>query len=390
MPRNKYTIEDAHRLASDHNGKCLSSELINTKRKIRWQCENGHIWEAPFCRIKRGCWCLHCYGKQWTLQDMQDLAHAKGGKCLSEKYINTQTPLEWECKVGHRWKTPPSNITGKGHWCYYCARIKNGLKKRKTISDLQKMAEANGGKCLSEICKGTLQKHLWQCADGHIWEAIPSSIQQGSWCPICHRTNENKCRFILEQLLNTPFPKTRKIIPPFELDGYSDKHKIAFEFQGQQHYTRIWFHKSENDFKRQKERDKQKLRLCSEKNIKIILIPYWLCDSDLSMVNFIIGELNQLSVLNIHSVDWSKYGEYSSCIKLAKKIVSERGGKLLQYRHDDSKIMLSSNRLKLKLECVFGHQWETSFYNLKCGHWCINCHYRKCKAQRFNLLSTQK
>src|SRR2546421_12462666 len=45
-----------------------------------------------------------------TIKDMQIIAMKRGGKCLSLEYVNSQTKLLWECKVGHRWEAIPNNI----------------------------------------------------------------------------------------------------------------------------------------------------------------------------------------------------------------------------------------------------------------------------------------
>ena len=34
---------------------------------------------------------------QYSLEAMRELARAKQGKCLSQKYLNTKTKLLWEC-----------------------------------------------------------------------------------------------------------------------------------------------------------------------------------------------------------------------------------------------------------------------------------------------------
>lgn len=36
-----------------------------------------------------------------TLEDMQNLAESRGGKCLSDRYINSQTHMTFQCKNGH-------------------------------------------------------------------------------------------------------------------------------------------------------------------------------------------------------------------------------------------------------------------------------------------------
>lgn len=58
---------------------------------------------------------------------MQEIAKRKNGKCLSKKYINSQTKLTWQCREGHIWKAIPNNIKN-GKWCPYCAREKRKKK----------------------------------------------------------------------------------------------------------------------------------------------------------------------------------------------------------------------------------------------------------------------
>ncbi|PKM92484.1 MAG: hypothetical protein CVU81_00175, partial [Euryarchaeota archaeon HGW-Euryarchaeota-1] len=53
-----------------------------------------------------------------------------GGKCLSTKYINANTKLKWQCKEGHRWEAIPSSIK-KGSWCPVCARKNKGKQKQR-------------------------------------------------------------------------------------------------------------------------------------------------------------------------------------------------------------------------------------------------------------------
>lgn len=56
-----------------------------------------------------------------------------------------------------------------------------------TVNDLQKCAEFRGGKLLSEEYDGNpARKLLWQCHEGHRFEASPKLILEGGhWCPEC-------------------------------------------------------------------------------------------------------------------------------------------------------------------------------------------------------------
>jgi len=60
---------------------------------------------------------------------------------------------------------------------------------------------------------------------------------------------------------------------PLELDGYNEELNLAFEYDGEYHYKK--HHKgSEKTFQDQKKRDKLKTKICKEKGVILIRIPY--------------------------------------------------------------------------------------------------------------------
>lgn len=175
----KTTIEEVHHLAAERNGKCLSKKIINQRTKLTWQCEHGHTWQSTYRTVKRGAWCPECAGKPiHTIKDMQQLAAKRNGKCLSDKYINIKTKLTWQCEKGHVWQSAPRNIK-RGYWCPECVNIK--LK----IEDMHEIAMQRNGKCLSDKYENNKVKLTWQCENGHVWKSPPNLIKKGGWCPEC-------------------------------------------------------------------------------------------------------------------------------------------------------------------------------------------------------------
>ncbi|MBD1904049.1 hypothetical protein NDI37_25845 [Funiculus sociatus GB2-A5] len=174
-------------IATKHGGKLISKQYLGIFEHLEWECAKGHRFKAAPNNVKNsGSWCPKCLGKDKTIQDMQAFAAERSGKCLSEEYINSVTPLLWECKEGHQWKARPSNVFF-GTWCPECAKKERGLKRRThTIEEMHQIAIVRNGKCLSSDYKGTKQKLLWECEKGHKWEATPESILRGgTWCPRC-------------------------------------------------------------------------------------------------------------------------------------------------------------------------------------------------------------
>ena len=57
--------------------------------------------------------------KEYTLKDMQELAKARGGQCLSTDYVDIKSKLKWKCGFGHEFEATPRLILA-GHWCNEC------------------------------------------------------------------------------------------------------------------------------------------------------------------------------------------------------------------------------------------------------------------------------
>jgi len=61
---------------------------------------------------------------------MHELAFLKGGKCLSDEYINCKVHLKWECSEGHIWKSTLDNVKC-GYWCKICGHKHAAETRRK-------------------------------------------------------------------------------------------------------------------------------------------------------------------------------------------------------------------------------------------------------------------
>src|SRR5437660_634715 len=179
MSGKKYTIHDMQAFAVTKNGQCLSEVYLGIHTSLESVCAYGHHWQARPSNIQSGTWCPACANNiSKTMEDMRHLAASKHGKCLSAKYINSHTLLEWECHLGHIWQAEPNNVKN-GTWCPYC------IGRYKTLEDLSCFAARHNGKCLAGTYLGSKILHEWECKKGHRWHASPQNIQQGHWCPVC-------------------------------------------------------------------------------------------------------------------------------------------------------------------------------------------------------------
>ena len=119
------------------------------------------------------------------------------------------------------------------------------------------------------------------------------------------KKHETRCRIILENLFKSPFisirpdflkyPKTGKNL---ELDMYNEDLKLALEYDGIHHrkFTEI-FHKTEQDFFNQQDRDQFKEEICRELGITLIRVPDTVKYDDLE--EYIKNELDKKGIFYI-------------------------------------------------------------------------------------------
>ena len=96
----------------------------------------------------------------------------------------TKTKLKWKCSQGHIWDTTPSTVL-RGAWCPKCSGVNAQKNNTLTIQEMQEIANSRGGECLSKIYRNANTKLKWKCSEGHIWEAKPTNVKNGTWCKTC-------------------------------------------------------------------------------------------------------------------------------------------------------------------------------------------------------------
>lgn len=348
----KIDISIAKNQASNKGGKCLSQNIKNVKDKLLWQCELGHEWRATYNDVQQGRWCPECAGRRKDIEFVKNLATQHNGELLTEEYKGMGFKYLWKCHEGHIWNAPVDNVMHLDRWCPYCAGNKKLNKE-----DWEKIAESRGGKLIWQDNKYNQEKQLWECSCGYRWWATPHNIKAGKWCPKCAGRilptieeirviaeqrggrlistiiinnhdhlewecseghiwkaswanvkykhswcphcvkyyQEERCREIIGRLTDKKFPKTTKELGGrMELDGYCSELKTAFEYQGEQHYIFIpYWHREPDALIKQYERDAKKAKICVEKGITLIIIPY---TENKHLEEFILAELKRFNI----------------------------------------------------------------------------------------------
>lgn len=312
--------------------------------------------------------------KKLTLIEMKNLAKQKEGLCLSEEYVNAKTKLKWQCRNGHQWYASPDKIKNKGSWCYKChwdTIIK--IKKEDGLSVANKIANQRGGQCISKSYINTIEKLEWKCADGHIFKMRLAHVLKNSWCPKCNfYYHEEICRNLMEHCFKESFPKSKpywllnKRKNRMELDGYSEKLSIGFEYNGEQHFIKVNY--LSKSLAKIKQHDFEKANKCREMGVKLFVFNYF--DDFNDLISLLKQKATELQIdvnkLDLSEPDFKNFKKNQSYLNEFEGIAKKKKGKLL------SKIYVNEDT-KLEFQCKNGHIFESKPSNIRRNTWCKIC-----------------
>ena len=250
--------------------------------------------------------------------------------------------------------------------------------RKKYFNEYKKIIEEKGGKVISSVneYQTAHSKLKVQCTDKHLFAITLNNAQRGKWCPHCLiYIGELISKCFLQHIFEKPFIKIRPIWlrtennTLLELDAYNEELKLACEYNGIQHYKYIeYFHKSEEKFKKQKERDQVKLKLCKENEVDLIVIPFDIVNENI--LPYIVKELKDIGYdvddEKIKSFKMNSIYKTRSRTEEIKNLIESKGGKLI----DGSYL---SGASFITIECEKGHQWTTRISCIKNNSWCHQC-----------------
>ncbi|MEI6815370.1 MAG: hypothetical protein WCL14_02075 [Bacteroidota bacterium] len=392
----RYTIDDMQEYAKDKGGLCMSKEYVDSTSPLKWRCEKGHTWDADFEIIRQGGWCRQCLKKEHDIierfEKIKAIAIAKGGKCLSTEFINMKEKLDFECAEGHRWSVAPGGILNNNQWCSKCAYKKLGMNSRDPIEMFQKIAADHGGKLLSLTYSGSRDKLLWECKEGHQWYANAFCIKRiKTWCPEC----SGKLPLTIEDMkndaakhggecLSTEYLGVSKQLKWKCSEGHVWMAKPNNIRSG--NWCDICAHKRIGDFHR--DNIETFHEIAKKRGGKCLSTTYV---RNLSKLEFECSEGHRwkaapIGIKNMNN--WCPKCARVSCgiknredIAIYHKIAKERGGRCLEFTY-------KGNRVIIKLECAEGHSWTIEGHAIKQGNWCFKCAHKRIAAKQFDTIET--
>jgi len=358
----KWIIEQSKLLFGD-SFDYHTTEYRDAKTKIKFRCKkhnysfeqtsNNHLSSKHPCKI-----CLQ-ESRRYAFADdihiFKSKIHSIFGDQFDFKnanYVNQRIPISLTCLKHNKviTKEPQVFLTGSG--CDLCAKEASlTVLSKQTLKEIRNFVVKLNGRCNSKTYINNEAKLDFECKIGHkfqkSWSAVKNSLR---WCPKCSPNKligETLSRLILEHLLEMKFPSAYiKEMEGLQLDGYNSKNRIAFEYQGYQHYTEnSHFHTNEKQYKAQIERDNYKKKLCKKNEITLIEI-FEFKTIRAGRIHLFVNQVKQKLIgLNLSfnnepfELDLVELyrGRKSELYEQAAKIVGEKNGSIQEFVGSESK-----------------------------------------------------
>ena len=366
------------------------SKYVNAKTKIEIKCKkhnhiffqlsNNHFLSKFPCRYCNADNKRNLFSS--NLKEFKALMIGKYGNTLSfnkANYINARTDIILICKK-HNIEIKKTPEEFKSSSCNICSKENNdSVRSIEQIKIINNYVSSLGGQLISKKYINNETNLKFKCKNDHVffesWSDVKNSMR---WCKECYPNRyigETLSRMILEHLINSKMPSSYlKSMNGLQLDGYCKKNKIAFEYQGYQHFTsESHYYDTGKQFKTQKERDTLKKELCIKNGITLIEILQFEVIRKNRIKIFVNQVKQELDNLNIKYTNKPFIpdlirlyrGRESSLYIKAEEIVKKNNAKIQDY-------IGSAN--KHELICINGHITRKSLSVIaRDGFNCSNC-----------------
>lgn len=185
------------------NGDLTPDQVtLGSGKKVWWQCDKGHEWEAKVYSISasKTNGCPYCNGAK-VLKGFNDLVTTHPEIAAQWNYnlngdlkpymlmAGAANKVWWKCGKGHEWQST-CNDRKQGRGCSKCY-IFRPVNKEQSLAELNPELASqwdfknNEDIDLSKISPKSTYVAWWKCDKGHSWQSAIANRNRGTGCTYC-------------------------------------------------------------------------------------------------------------------------------------------------------------------------------------------------------------
>jgi len=184
----KTHAEHVRRVRRVHGRRlAVTGRYAHSLVKVEYSCRQHGVFLALAHNVEAGHGCRVCADERRKVQPEEHVrrVYALHGNSLTvvDSYIGALTGIRYACPKHGVFISTPNTIMS-GHGCRRCADDATSRRTRKPHAVYVKEIRAFGLIALDTYTTAhTKIRH--QCAQGHVWLAVPGQVRSGHGCPLC-------------------------------------------------------------------------------------------------------------------------------------------------------------------------------------------------------------
>jgi len=187
-----------------HGDKYIYKSVVykNKKTPVKIVCKkHGVFFQNPYVHLK-GSGCPKCVGKNYTFQELVEMAKEKHGNKYIYKSIETKksnnksrTFFHIYCPIhNHSWHVTTDAHIYKNSGCKYCGNEESSIKQRSNFSDIKERIEKifpTYTVIENNNYKNQHSKITYKCNIHGLQRGIVNNLLNGEGCPVCGQESRN-------------------------------------------------------------------------------------------------------------------------------------------------------------------------------------------------------
>lgn len=277
----KLTLEEFISKARSKHGDAFSyekTEYVSAHKKLTVTCKKHGDFQITPANLMHKQACKQCAMEAKTKKlsvtrdEFIERAKARHGDRYDYSrvvYTGMTAKEEFICKVHGAFKQTPQGHLNNGG-CELCGSEKRAKSRTLSKEEFVRRAKLVHGNAYGyeEVeYEGVFSKVKITCGIHGPFYQTPDRHMAGNGCVKCSATGPSTPELEILDFVKTldagVIGSARNVIPPFELDVYSEKHRIAVEFHG------LYFH---SELFREPKYHLNKLLMCKEKGVDLIQV----------------------------------------------------------------------------------------------------------------------
>ena len=132
----RFTLNEVKSILEKHGYTLLEEEYKNAKTKMDVMCDNGHKFKISFDNFNnKNIRCQFCSGRRKTYEEVKSIIELEGYKLISSEYVNSKKKLMICCSKGHEYAVNFHNFIN-GRRCPICNQSTGEIKIEKVLKAL--------------------------------------------------------------------------------------------------------------------------------------------------------------------------------------------------------------------------------------------------------------